>query len=240
MIYLCLVYFLMLKKVINILIVIISISLLSCGGGSSSDSQGIIVYKVSYPKMNKHNLMYDFMPKKMVLKFKDDKYVTNLSAGMGMFKTSIIVDKDEDQFSQMVKLINKKYILTLQGENITKSLENLPKYHIEYSGETKKILNYVCSKAIITVDNEANDAFTVYYTDRIKIETPNWSNQFKGIDGVLLEYQYEKYGVSMKFEAKDIKFTEVDDVEFEVDEKYESITEAAMNTEMQEIFDSFN
>jgi GLPGLI family protein len=230
----------MLKKITNILIIIFSLSFLGCGGDSSSDSQGVILYKVSYPKMNKHNLMYDFMPKKMVLKFKDDKYVTNLSAGMGMFKTSIIVDKEEDQFSQMVKLINKKYILTLEGDDIQKSLDNLPKYHIEYTGETKKILNYVCNKAIITVNNEANDAFTVYYTDRIKIETPNWSNQFKGIDGVLLEYQYEKYGVVMKFEAKKITFTEVEDFEFDIDEKYESITEAAMNSEMQEIFDSFN
>jgi GLPGLI family protein len=140
----------------------------------------------------------------------------------------------------MVKLINKKYILTLEGENIQKSLDNLPKYNIEYTGETKKILKYVCNKAIITVNNEANDAFTVYYTDRIKIETPNWSNQFKGIDGVLLEYQYEKYGVKMKFEAKKIKFTEIDDIEFEIDEKYEPITETAMTTEMEEIFSSFN
>ncbi len=190
--------------------------------------------------MDKHNLMYDFMPKKMVLKFKDDKYMTDLSAGMGMFRTNFIIDKDEDQFIQLVKLINKKYSLTLKGNAIEKSLEKMPKFQIEYTGETKKILNYVCEKALVTVDNDANDAFIVYYTDEINIASPNWNNQFKGINGVMLEYQYEKYGVCMRFKAKSIKFTEIDDHEFEIDGNYEEITEIEMDKEMQEIFDSFN
>ncbi|PCJ25802.1 MAG: hypothetical protein COA97_06910 [Flavobacteriales bacterium] len=211
----------------------------SCGGNSSDKTQGIIAYNVSYPKMDKHNLMYDFMPKKMVLKFKDNKYKTTLSAGMGMFKTSFILDPDENQFSQLVKLINKKYILTLKGDEITQSISRLPSFHIEHTGETKKILNYVCKKVIVTVDNEANDAFTVYYTDKIKLENPNWNNQFKEISGVMLEYQYEKYGICMQFKAKNIKFTEINDNEFDIDEKYENISEVKMGEEMQEIFDSF-
>ena len=89
--------------------------------------------------MDKNNFMLDFMPKKMTLKFKNDKYVTNLSAGMGMFKTSFIIDKDANEFSQLVKLINKKYILTLKGEDIKASINSLPTYHIEHTGETKKI-----------------------------------------------------------------------------------------------------
>jgi len=235
------VYLLNLKKIIYILIAIVSISVfVGCGGDSSIESQGIIIYKVSYPKMDKHNLMFDFMPKKMVLKFKDDKYVTNMTAGMGMFKTNIIVDQEQNQFSQMVKLINKKYILTLKGANIEKSLANSPKYHVEHTEETKIILNYLCKKAIVTMDNEERDVFTVYYTDKIKIKNPNWCNQFSEIGGVMLEYQYEKYGVHMKFEAKDIKFTEVDNGDFVIDAKYEAISEAAMDKEMQEIFDSFN
>jgi GLPGLI family protein len=239
MIYLYLALNTALKKVFHIIIIIVSLTILSCGGSSSDKSQGIIAYNVSYPKMDKHNLMFDFMPKKMVLKFKNNNYTTSLSAGMGMFKTDFVVNQEENEFSQLVKLINKKYILTLKGEEIEKSINHLPTFHIEYTGETKKILNYVCEKAIITVDNEANDAFTVFYTDQIELETPNWSNQFNGINGVMLEYQYEKYGICMRFKAKNIKFTEIDDSEFDLDAKYEHISEVRMDTEMQEIFDSF-
>ncbi|MBL4670042.1 MAG: DUF4412 domain-containing protein [Flavobacteriales bacterium] len=227
------------KKVSHILITAVFLILFGCEGKYSEKSQGIIAYKVSYPKMDKNNFMLDFMPKKMTLKFKNDKYVTNLSAGMGMFKTSFIIDKDANEFSQLVKLINKKYILTLKGEDIKASINSLPTYHIEHTGETKKILGYICEKAIITVDNEANDAFTVFYTNKIDIESPNWNNQFKEIDGVMLEYQYEKYGICMRFKAQNIKFTEIDDSEFEIDSKYVPISEVEMNKEMQEIFDSF-
>jgi hypothetical protein len=212
---------------------------MSCGGKSTGKSEGIITYKVSYPKMDKNNFMLDFMPKKMVLKFKDNKYKTSLSAGMGMFQTQFIIDSEEHQFSQLVKLIDKKYSLTLQGEELTASINLLPNYKVETTGLTKNILNYTANEAIISVDNEANDAFSVFYTNKIKIENPNSTNQFKDISGVLLEYQYEKYGICMKFEATKIEFTEIDDTEFDLDKEYLSIPEIEMDQEMQEIFDSF-
>lgn len=229
------------KKVLHTIIASVFIlALFGCGGKSSDKSQGIIMYKVTYPKMDKSNFMMDFMPDKMIMKFKDGKYMTSLSAGMGMFNSQFIVDKENDQFSQAVKLINKKYKLTLQGEAITKSMEKIPAHNIELTGETKKILNYHCNKAIVIVDNDSHDAFEVYYTDKIEIEDPNWGTVFSPINGVMLAYQYEKYDVCMKFEAIKIKFTEIDDSEFEIDDDYVGLNEDEMNKEMQEIFDSFN
>jgi GLPGLI family protein len=210
-----------------------------CGGKSNEKSEGVISYKVTYPKMDKSNFMFEFMPKKMELIFKDDKYITNLSAGMGLFKTSFLVDKDENEFSQLVKLVDKKYILTLKDEKVEESLSNLPTFTIEYSEETKQILDYICKKAVITVNNGSNDAFTVFYTDKINLETPNWCNQFKEISGVMLEYQYEKYDVCMRFTAENIEYKEIDDTEFEVDKKYVPLSEVDLDKEMQEIFDSF-
>lgn len=107
MIYLCRLH-LVLKKYFHIIGLFIALLSLGCGGDSSDKTEGIIMYKVTYPKMDKGNFMMDFMPDKMVLKFKDDKYVTVLSAGMGMFRSSFVIDQENDQFSQMVKLINKK------------------------------------------------------------------------------------------------------------------------------------
>lgn len=227
------------RRSLYILITIVSLSFIGCGGKSTGNSEGIIAYKVTYPKMDRKNFMLDFMPKKMVLKFKDNRYKTSLSAGMGMFKTNFIINPEEHQFSQMVKLIDKKYILTLKGNEITKSISRLPTYNIEHTGETKKILNYVCEKAIITVNNASNDAFTVFYTDKINIENPNSTNQFEGINGVMLEYQYEKYGICMRFKAQDIKFTTIENSEFEIDQSYIAISELDMDKEMQDIFDSF-
>ena len=175
----------------------------------------------------------------MELIFKDNKYITNLSAGMGLFKTSFIVDRDENEFSQLVKLVDKKYILTLKDEEVEESLSHMSSFTIEHTEETKQILNYTCKKSIITINNGTNDAFSVFYTDQINIETPNWCNQFKEIGGLMLEYQYEKYDVCMRFTAEKIEFKEIDDTEFEIDKKYVALSEVDLDKEMQEIFDSF-
>ena len=212
----------------------------SCNGKYEGNSEGEIHYKVTYPKLEKDNFMRDFMPKKMVLKFKDDKYITHLSAGMGMFKTNFLCDFENQEFLQMVKLINKKYVLKLKDEEIKNSLNNMPLFLVEFTNETKKILGYECKKAIVTINNGMNDAFTVFYTDEINIESPNWSNQFSVINGVLLEYQYEKYDVCMKFTAKKIHYKTIEDSEFDVPNTYKEITEKQMDQEMKEIFESFN
>jgi hypothetical protein len=227
------------RKLLYILIPISVLFLSSCGSKSTGKSEGIITYKVSYPKMDKKNFMLDFMPKKMVLKFKDNKYITSLSAGMGMFQTKFIIDPEEEQFSQLVKLIDKKYSLTLKGSAVKESINRLPKFHVKALAETKNILNYTSKKVEVSIENKENEVFNVFFTDEIEIENPNSTNQFKDIKGVLLEYQYEKYGICMEFKATAIEFTKVEDSEFDLDKEYKAISEIEMNKEMQEIFDSF-
>lgn len=222
-----------------VLLAFIALILTRCGDGVSNQTEGIIEYNVSYPKMEKDNFMRDFMPNKMKMYFKDNTYSNTLSAGMGMFKSSFVCNKDDQEFLQMVKLINKKYSLHIKGEEITQSMKNKPTYSVEFTSDVKKIIGYNCNKAIVTVNNEQQDAFVVYYTDKINIETPNWCNEFKEIPGVLLEYQYEKYGVCMRFTAKKITFKKVDDDEFILPKDYNLISEPEMDKEMQEIFDSF-
>lgn len=213
--------------------------LVACSDGVSDKSEGVIEYEVTYPKMDKTNYMLGFMPTEMKMYFKDNKYVTMISAGMGAFKTNFICDKAQEELYQLVKLINKKYVLALHGEEITLSNQTLPKYKIEFVDDTKEILGFMCKKAIVTIENETNDAFAVFYTDAINIENPNWCNQFAPINGVMLEYQYEKYDICMQFKAKKISFEKVKDNLFEISTDYQVISSAEMDKEMTEIFESF-
>lgn len=231
---------LVLNKLLNLIfLIIITFAFEGCGDGVSNQTEGVIEYKVSYPKMEKDNFMRDFMPDKMHVKFKNNTYSNSLTAGMGMFKSSFICSKENSEYIQLVKLINKKYALQLDGDGISKSMASKPAYTIEFTDEVKEIIGYHCNKAIVNVNNEAKDAFTVYYTDKINIETPNWCNEFVEIPGVMLEYQYEKYGVCMRFTANKIEFKKVDDEDFLLPSGYKLISEPEMDKEMQEIFDSF-
>ena len=227
------------RKLLYILIPISALLFSGCENKSTGKSEGVITYKVSYPKMDKKNFMLDFMPKKMVLTFKDNKYKTSLSAGMGMFETKFIIDPEEKQFAQLVKLIDKKYCLTIKENALKESIDRLPQFHVKHLAETKKILNYTAKKVEVSIDNEEQEVFDVFFTEEIEIENPNSMNQFKDIKGVLLEYQYEKYGICMKFKATDIKFAKIEDTEFDLDKDYKTISEMEMDKEMKEIFDSF-
>lgn len=231
---------LVLNKVLKLVVlVMISLVFVRCDDGVSKQTEGVIEFDVSYPKMDKDNFMRDFMPNKMKLSFKNNTYASSFSAGMGMFKSNFVCNKDNQEFFQMIKLINKKYALKLSGDEINKSMSLKPAYSVEFTSDVKNIIGFNCNKAIVTVNNDKQDAFTVYYTDKIKIDTPNWCNEFLEIPGVMLEYQYEKYGVCMRFFASNITYQKVNDDEFTIPTDYKLISEEEMAKEMQEIFDSF-
>lgn len=212
---------------------------ISCGGKYEGQSEGEIHFDVSYPKLDKDNFMKDFLPKKMLLKFKDDRVSNTLSAGMGMFQFGMISDIENQQLVRTAKLINKKYALNLHNEEVFNALNKEAAYDIQFTDETKKILGFDCKKIVVTIKDGSNDTFSAYYTDKINIENPNWFNQYSPVKGVLLEYEYEKYDMRMHMVATKIHFKELEENAFEVSEKYLDINEEKMDKEMVELFGSF-
>lgn len=201
-------------------------------------NEGEIEFDVTYPKMSSDNFMIDVLPDKMVITFQEDRYITEITAGMGMFKTNYLSDADNMELTQLVKLLNKKHKLTLNQDGVKEMLEKSPRYAIEFTNETKEIAGYHCKKANITTSK--NESFSVFYTEDINIKTPNWATPYHEIDGVLLEYQMEKYDLCMRFTATSVTAVEVEDEVFENFQDYEEISEQEMDEKLSEIFNSFN
>lgn len=201
-------------------------------------NEGEIEFDVSYPKMSSDNFMIDVLPDKMVLTFQEDRYITEITAGMGMFRTNFMSDADNMELTQLVKLLNKKHKLTLNQDGVKEMLEKNPKYKVEFTNETKEIAGYHCKKANITTSGD--ETFSVFYTEDINIKTPNWATPYHEINGVLLEYQMEKYDLCMRFTATNVTTIEVEDELFESFNDYEEISEQEMDEKLSEIFESFN
>ena len=101
-----------------------------------------------------------------------------------------------------------------------KEIKDSPSYTVEKTSETKDILGYKCTKAIIRSDDGAE--INVFYTSELGSGAINFDNaQFKDIDGVMLEFEMPDEGMSMKFTAVDIQHKNVSDSEFEIPEGYE-------------------
>ena len=201
-------------------------------------SEGEIEFEVTYPKMKEDNFMIDFMPDVMTMQFTEYKYISELSAGAGMFQSSFIADSENKEFTQMVKLINKKMYVTLDQKEVQEMLKEMPSYNITETKEKKEIAGYKCHKVIVTTSE--GEEFNAYYTKDINIDNPNWCTQYHQVEGVLLEYQLEKYGICMRLKASNVSPSEISEDTFDYEEDYKLVSRKRIDTELQEIFDSFN
>jgi len=151
-----------------------------------------------------------------------------MSAGMGLFSTSFISDPDSKSLMQLVKLLNKKFLLVQDATSVKKENDTYPVQVTPESG-TKVIAGYKCQKAHVKVMDDNASEFDIYYTKDLNIKNPNFANPYYAVDGVLMEYQLKKFGLEMKFTAKSVKNEEVDDDAFEAPADYKPISEREMN-----------
>lgn len=201
--------------------------------GKDGIAEGIIEYDAEPVDMS--NPMADLAPSKMTVRFKDNKSCVDLSAGMGLFSTTFISDPENLTMTQLIKLLNKKYVHVADTSELRQENHQGPKMFIEKTNETKMIAKYKCKKAIVRFENNARPPFDIYYTNDIAIENPNWSNPFSEIDGVLMEYQLARHGLEMRFTAKTVTPSDIDDEIFEVPEDYKKIS----HEELVRIFEAF-
>lgn len=91
-------------------------------------------------------------------------------------ETVIYSNKKEDQFLQSQDLMGKEFLIS----------DQLEKYQWKITGEQKKILNYVCQKAILS-DTSKNLA--VWFTNQIPVSAG--PNGLSGLPGIILAVEQD-------------------------------------------------
>jgi len=203
-------------------------------------SEGIIEFEVTYPKLDPNSILSELLPTKMTMSFKDNQYTTDFSAGFGMFRMNMISNSDEKKMSQMVKLINERFAVNYEVQDVINSIKKRPIIEFEYTDKTKIIAGFECKEVIASVQNDTTESYTIYYTNEIRLDHPNWFTELAEIDGVMLEYQVERYDLCSRFRAIKVLPKEIDDEIFEISEAYKVIQEDEMDKKMDEIFNNFS
>lgn len=194
-------------------------------------SEGEIVYEASV--LDQDNSMASMAPNKMTVRFKANKSCAEMNAGLGLFSTSFISDPEKKTFTQLVKILNKKFMLTQDEATINKENERYP-IELIPTNETKVIAGYKCMKVKVIPLDKGAKPYDIFYTNELNIENPNFTNPFYKIDGVLMEYQLKKFGLEMRFVARSVKSEVVEDKCFQVPSDYKKVSEK----EMKMIFDN--
>lgn len=231
------------KSVLSIGVLFLSMLFMGCVSGEDDKpavTEGTLKYKVTYPGRSEGGLLDGVLPKEMTMIFKGNKYVNTISA-VGMFDSKVIADGDAKTVTLTFHFGPKKMYTVMDAE-VADSLLNaqfgIPDL-IEVEG-MEEVAGFDCKRTFAVFDDfEDGPDFEVKYTNDIAIEDPNWCNQFKELDAVLLEYELKQYGMRLKLRASEFIEGPVDDKVFEVGDDYELVSVEMMVHQFEEVFINF-
>lgn len=199
-------------------------------------TEGKIVYTLSYPQFKEDNIFTSIFPSEMIFKFKDNNTKNELKTSMAVFSTSLIAQSKEKKVVHLVKIANKYSGLEMDSAQIMEEYGKKPEgMVITPTDSTKEIAGYNCNHALVTFTNDPDKSFSVFYTNEIGIEDPNWCTPFHEVKGVLMEATVNKFNIDMHMVAKEVVEEDYEDEEFQVTKEYQPITVE----EMEDIFQSF-
>ena len=107
-----------------------------------------------------------------------------------------------------------KLLIRMNAENWKDKNKRYEGVTFKNTGEKKMVAGYNCTKAIAAMKDGAT--FTVYYTDEIMPENQDYSYQFKGLNGLPLEYELSQKDLKIKYTVSKISLNPVPASKFDI------------------------
>lgn len=210
--------------------VIMVILLSSCKKLEHKDriKEGYIEYDIKYLNDSIDSFMKGLLPKKMIIKFKNNNTLNKIEGFSGIVSFTHIQNFKEKKNITLVKVLNKKYKYIEKINDESLFFEKLPGMLIEEEDTLVEICGFKSKKAKVTIPDSSFKPFYIYYTDDIIINNVNAQTPFRSIDGVLLEFQLKLYDMPMRLTATKIESAEIPAENFKIPNNYESINKKTM------------
>ncbi len=204
-------------------------------------NEGLIEYQVTFPYLeDESNMMASLLPDKMLMHFKTDQYSTELATIGGLFKNRFVSNQSELTLIHQLKIFKKKLDTEYNETGVRRQLQTMPQLTIIETNEIDTVAGFRCKKAIGIFDHISLPEMTIFYTDEIKIDNPNWCTQFHPIEGVMLQYEVEQLGIRMRFRAVSVQSLEVTDSQLKPETGYERVSSDRLQVEIEQLLTSFN
>ncbi|MFB6258831.1 MAG: hypothetical protein ABEH38_09065 [Flavobacteriales bacterium] len=199
--------------------------------------EGIIHYDITFPYAKEGGLVSSMLPDKMTMKFEKGRYVTEIKAGMGMFKMRILSNNKKKILHQTVDMMKEKLMVELNEHGAKQMLDRFPALKIISTPHRDTLGGLPCKKALGLFAPADQPQMDIYHTDRIALKNPNWWSQFHELDGVLMGYEVMRFGKRMRLRATKVEAKEIPDKAFSTKE-YEKVSLKEMNKTMQKLMKS--
>jgi hypothetical protein len=196
-------------------------------GGKDID-QGEIHYSIEYfgefgfaPK--------DYMPKTLVVSFKDNKMLFEIAAPIGNSGILNLSNPREDIFDTYLSLFTLKYAYSASRGEIHPGFEGMAGMKINKTNKTAIICGYNCNHAEVTFPGDENKVFNIWYTKEIDVKDPNYATPFNEVEGVLLNFFFFMGSAEMHFTAENVYRKEIPDKTFERKTNFTFVTREQIN-----------
>jgi hypothetical protein len=201
--------------------------------------EGVIEYSISFPEVDDESITASLLPDKMTYSFQENGFASNFETAGGIFRNNIVANLSTRSLEHQIKVFRKKIKVTMNEADILRMLSQYPKMTVIKTDQTDTIAGYLCKKALIVFEEAHMKEIEVYYTDQIKMKTPNWCTQYHEIEGVLMAYDIEEFGIRMRLEAKNVLPKLHGNSLLSGSDEHESITREMMDVELAQLVETF-
>lgn len=207
-----------------IISIIISILGYSCKEkGVKNIDQGEIHYTIDYLG-NSSALPREIMPRNLIVSFKDNKILFDISAPFGNSGILNLSNPEKGIYDTYISLLSWKYYYAAKEGESHPGFEAMQGIEIKKTSKTSVICGFNCKSAEIRFPENPDRVFEVWYTNEIKVKNPNAATPFADIEGVLMKFFFLIGPVEMHFEAENVYKKGIPDIIFERREKYSRIS----------------
>lgn len=206
----------------------------------SGVSEGLIEYKMSFPEMDPDGLMTDMLPEKTILSFNQKNQSLDLSAGMGVFRTSMVVNTLQKVVDYHMSVMGKNLMAVMRWHDLMSLSKTPPNIAVLFTDARDTIAGYPCRQAFLIYEDIAIPEEEVWYTDAISMDSPNWYGPYSEIPGVLMRYELVQHKIRMRFEATSVKPGPVDASKFNIRPDYQQVSPEVLYQQLDEVLGAFS
>ncbi len=222
---------------------LLAIAFMGWGCGQSLLSrldEGVIEYRMSFPDIDPKGLMADMLPDKAVLNFDREHQSLDVSAGMGIFRTSMVVNTPKQVVDYHMTLMGKSLVAEYRMRDLLAITKAQPTLAVVHTMARDTIAGLPCKQAYLIYDGLDKPEAEIWYTEALSLQTPNWYGPYSDIDGVLMRYEVVQHGIRMRMEATQVKRGAVDPRKFAERTDHQKVSPDVLNQQLTEVLGTFS
>lgn len=214
----------------------IALCLFGCSLPKGSLDEGSITYEVSFPFLE-NSILKNVFPEEMTLLYKENLVRGDIRSLGGIVSSGFVADSEQREYQQLLKNYQDYYKVILDQEATDAFVATQPALRFEATDETMMIAGFECQLTIAHFQTDSVPPVKLYHTDEIDIDNPNWFNQYREIEDVLLGYEIEQFGMRMQLMAKEVTHDKINKKAFEVDPQYKTVEMAEFRNTIRQLLE---